>query len=107
MIKALIPAVVLASALAAPSFAFAQSGGPITRAEVEAELAQLERAGYNPASDQTQYPKNIQIAEARVAAQNGASNSEGGVLSGSSVSGTSASSRSAAKDGMKPIYFGN
>lgn len=107
MIKGLIPAVVIASALAAPSFAFAQNNGPVTRAQVEAELAQLEHAGYDPAGDQTQYPANIQAAEARVAAQNGASRSYGGVVSGSSVSGAPASARPAANDGMKPVYFGN
>ena len=107
MIKTLIPAVVIASALAAPTFAFAQNNGPVTRAEVRAELVQLERAGYNPTSDQTQYPTNIQAAEARVAAQNGASSGYGGVVSGSSVSGAPASARPTANDGMKPIYFGN
>ncbi len=90
MIKALVPAVVIASALAAPTFAFAQNNGPITRAQVQANLAQLERAGYNPGSDHTQYPKNIQAAEARVAAQNGASSSYGGVVSSSSASGAPA-----------------
>jgi len=87
MFKVLIPAVVIASALAAPAFAFAQSNGPVTRAQVRAELVQLERAGYNPSSDQTQYPSNIQAAEQRVAAENGVTQSS----YGSSVSGTSAS----------------
>jgi hypothetical protein len=87
MFKALIPAVVIASALAAPGFAFAQSNGPVTRAQVRAELVQLERAGYNPAGDRTQYPVNIQAAEQRVAAENGVAQSS----YGSSMSGTSAS----------------
>jgi hypothetical protein len=86
MFKALIPAVVIAAALAAPSFAFAQNNGPVTRAQVRAELAQLERAGYNPTGDQTDYPLNIQAAERRVAAENGVAQSS----YGSSVSGTSA-----------------
>jgi hypothetical protein len=106
MKKALIPAVVLASALAAPSFAFAQNNAPITRAQVQAELVQLERAGYNPASDHTEYPKNLQAAEARVAAQNGAASGYGGTVSGASASGAPASARLAANDGMKSIYFG-
>ncbi len=87
MFKALIPAVVIASALAAPGLAFAQSNGPVTRAQVRAELAQLEQAGYNPTSDQTQYPSNIQAAEQRVSVENGVSQSS----YGSSVSGTAAS----------------
>ena len=45
MIKSLIPAVALASALVAPAVSFAQSNGPVTRAQVRAELVQLEKAG--------------------------------------------------------------
>jgi len=52
MFKAIIPAVVLASALAFPALANAQNNGPVTRAQVKAELIQLEKAGYDPASDQ-------------------------------------------------------
>jgi hypothetical protein len=60
-------------------------------------------AGYNPASDQTQYPSNIEAAEARVNAQKGISASS----YGSSTAGTSASgSRVANADvvGLGPIY---
>jgi hypothetical protein len=49
MLKSLIPAVALASALAAPAVSFAQSNGPVTRAQVRAELVQLEQAGWRPA----------------------------------------------------------
>jgi len=75
--KSLISAVVVATVLAAPVVAFAQSSQPVTRAQVRAELAQLEKAGYNPAADRTDYPVNIQAAEARVNAQNGAGNTSG------------------------------
>jgi hypothetical protein len=52
----------------------------------------LEKAGYNPASDETQYPRNIQAAEARVSAQNGLSaSSYGPATAGSSASGSRAS----------------
>ena len=74
MFKSLIPAVVIVSALAAPTFAFAQStdnNGPLTRAEVKAQLVQLEKAGYNPSFDPIDYPVNIQAAQARVNAQDG------------------------------------
>jgi hypothetical protein len=101
MFKAVIPAIVIASAVAAPTFAFAQSNGPLTRAQVKAELVQLEAAGYNPSSDKTQYPRNIQAAEARVAAQN-ASSGYGGVAGGSSTSGSPADN-----SGVKSIYFGS
>jgi Domain of unknown function (DUF4148) len=107
MMRALIPAVVVASALAAPTFAFAQNNGPVTRAQVRAELVQLQQVGYNPATDQTEYPKNIQAAEARVAAQNEASSGYGGTTGkGSSASGSRESGNVVGSDGMKPIYFG-
>jgi hypothetical protein len=69
--KTLIKAVALAALVAAPIVSFAQQSTPLTRAQVRAELAQLEKAGYNPA-DYVNYPENIQRAEAVVAAQNAA-----------------------------------
>lgn len=85
--KSFIQAVVVAAVLAAPVASFAQSNQPVTRAQVRAELVQLEKAGYNPArSADSDYPADIQAAEARVAAQNGATSGIGGVLSGSSAS---------------------
>jgi hypothetical protein len=87
MIKSLIPAVALASALVAPAVSFAQSNGPVTRAQVRAELVQLERAGYHVGDGHTTYPAEIQAAEAKVAAQNGAASGYGGVVSGSSEAG--------------------
>jgi hypothetical protein len=88
-IKSLVSTVALASALAAPAVSFAQqTNGPVTRAQVRAELVQLEKAGYPPSrGNDLYYPAQIQAAEARVAAQNGASRSAGGVVSGSSASG--------------------
>ena len=91
--KSLISAVVVAAALAAPAFAFAQqSNAPLTRAQVRAELVQLEKAGYNPNLADPTYPANIQAAEARVNAQTVAqaapqSNDYGSVAAGSSQSG--------------------
>jgi hypothetical protein len=71
--KSLVRAVALVVVLAAPVASFAQSEQPLTRAEVKAQLKQLEQAGYNPAtSDEANYPADIQAAEARVAAQNAA-----------------------------------
>jgi hypothetical protein len=109
-IKSLVSAVALASALAAPAVSFAQSNGPVTRAQVRAELVQLEQAGWRPAmgmGNNPDYPAGIQAAEARVAAQNGGASSYGGVVSGSSASGAPAAARPAANDGMKSIYFGH
>ncbi|WP_371882262.1 DUF4148 domain-containing protein [Caballeronia sp. S22] len=101
--KAFVPALVIATALAAPTFAFAQSNGPVTRAQVRAELVQLEKAGYNPSTDRVDYPQNIQAAEARVHAENGRS------AYGPSVAGTSNSGArvSAPMSGRNSVYFGN
>jgi hypothetical protein len=86
--KSLVQAVVIAAALAAPVAVFAQSSQSLTRAEVRADMIQVEKAGFNPArSNPNEYPANIQAAEARVAAQNSA---VGGVNSGSSQEGRAA-----------------
>ncbi|AXF25215.1 hypothetical protein CUJ89_26735 [Burkholderia pyrrocinia] len=51
----------------APVFASAgQSNGGLTRAEVRAQIVQLEQAGYNPARKDIHYPQSIQQAEARI-----------------------------------------
>src|SRR5258707_8713191 len=86
--KSLIQAVVVAAVLAVPAVSFAQSNQPVTRAEVKAQLVQIEKAGYDPAGDQTQYPANIQAAQARVNADNGAATDFGGATDGTSASGT-------------------
>jgi len=92
--KSLIQAVAVAVALVAPVASFAQSNGPVTRAQVRAELAQLERAGYNiSAGESANYPASIQAAEAKVAAQNGAASGYGGVTNGSSDAGRPAVSK--------------
>ena len=86
------------------SNAFAQSTTtPVTRAQVYGDLVRLEQAGYRPsASDDANYPADIQAAEAKVAAQDsepvadsaaGAAVEQTGMgagLSGSSESGTRA-----------------
>jgi len=64
-----IQSLLLAAVVALPALSFAQSNQPLTRADVRAQLVQLERAGYNPNSDQAQYPKNIEAAEARINAR--------------------------------------
>jgi hypothetical protein len=62
---------VAAGALAAPALSFAQSSnGPVTRAEVRADLVRVEKAGYQPAvGEDINYPADIQAAEAKIAAQ--------------------------------------
>ncbi|RAR50156.1 uncharacterized protein DUF4148 [Paraburkholderia unamae] len=109
----------LAALAAAPVLSFAQSSQPVTRAQVRAELVQLQQAGYNPAADETQYPANIQAAlvrvEANQVAQQAASASYGGVVGATSASSAAAtgthrrdaSAASGAQDdvpGLGPIY---
>lgn len=101
--KSLIQAVAVAVAIVAPVVSFAQSNAPVTRAQVRAELAQLEKAGYSPArGDDANYPDNVLAAEAKVAAQNSA---VGGIANGSAASGAPVAAHPA-YDGMKSVYFG-
>jgi hypothetical protein len=91
--KSLIHAVAVAAALIAPVVSFAQSNQPVTRAQVRVELVQLEKAGYTPGGgEDVHYPDDIQAAEAKVAAQNGATG-VGGVVSSSSDAGRPAVSK--------------
>lgn len=110
--KTLISAVAIAAALVVPVASFAQANQPVTRAQVRAELVQLEKAGYNPASDYTDYPANIQAAEARVAAQNGtavAGNTAATSGYGAPAAGTSQAGHAAvpAKADRNSVYFGS
>jgi len=88
--KSLIQAVAVAAALIVPVASFAQTAqtnAPVTRAQVRAELEQLEKAGYRVGDgDNAHYPDAIQAAEARVAAQNG-STAYGGVANGTVQTG--------------------
>ncbi|WP_322028567.1 DUF4148 domain-containing protein [Paraburkholderia sp. J76] len=90
----------VAALAAAPALSFAQSNEPVTRAQVRAELVQLQNAGYNPAADETQYPRNIQAALARVeasqVAQQAGAASYGGMTAGSSDAGASHNATTAA-----------
>lgn len=103
--KSLIKAVALAVVFAAPAVSFAQSNQPVTRAQVRAELVQLEQVGYQPGNHDTQYPSDIQAAEARVAGRNGgtpaAVSDVGGVVGGAVQSGAPVRAT-----GAKSIYFG-
>jgi len=99
--------IIVAAALAVPAFsAFAQSQ-PLTRADVKAQLVQVERAGYNPTTDRTTYPAEIQAADAKIAARNDQA-SYGGVADTSSASGAyHAPAYTGTANGVKPVYFGH
>jgi hypothetical protein len=77
-VKTLVPTVVLALALSAPALSFAQqSDAPLTRAQVRAQLVQLEKGGYQPAGGVgPYYPAHFQAVEARVAAQDRAAKTQ-------------------------------
>lgn len=86
--------VLIAALVAAPVASFAQSSQPVSRAQVHAELVQLEKAGYDP-RDWIHYPENIQTAEAKVAAQTATAQAAvtgyGGAADGASRSGAATS----------------
>ncbi|RQR40235.1 DUF4148 domain-containing protein [Burkholderia sp. Bp9143] len=63
--KSLIRLVAATAALSVSLGAFAQTSGQVTRAQVRAELAQLEQAGYRPSAEEP-YPADLEAAEARV-----------------------------------------
>ena len=86
--KSLIQTVAVAVALVAPVVSFAQSNAPVTRAQVRAELVQLEKAGWRPAAGaDPHYPDDLLAAEAKVSAANGAASGYGGVSASTSDAG--------------------
>ncbi|SAL47075.1 DUF4148 domain-containing protein [Caballeronia humi] len=61
----------LAAAILAPFASFAHAAdGQLTRAQVRADLVQMEAAGYRPSTHDADYPSAIQSAEAKVQAMN-------------------------------------
>lgn len=89
--------------LATPFASFAQSNGPVTRESVRQELIELQKAGYNPASDETQYPRNIEAAEARLHAQDYAAvNAYGSATAGTTEAGAPKAVASIA--GLDSVY---
>jgi Domain of unknown function (DUF4148) len=106
IMKTLISAVAIAAALVAPVASFAQSNQPVTRAQVRAELVQLEKAGYNPGSDNFDYPANIQAAQARVDAQNGTAQATDSGY-GAPAAGTSQSGSLISSTDRNSVYFGH
>lgn len=88
MNKFLASSLILSFALAVPAIASAQTNAPVTRAQVRAELIQLEKAGYTPGGDQATYPQDLQAAEQRVAnQQRNAASSYGASSNGTDASG--------------------
>lgn len=107
-VKLFVQAIAVAAAFAAPAITFAQSGAPVTRAQVRSELAQLEKAGYHPGDgDESTYPQDLQRAEARIAQSAAGANDVGGTTAGSSSFGRHWTAAPQAEiAGLKPVYFG-
>jgi uncharacterized protein YgbK (DUF1537 family) len=108
--KSIIYAAIAASVLAAPIASFAQSEQGLTRAQVRAELVQLEQNGYKPLASDAQYPQNIEAAEQRiqpnqpVLAQADTSG-YGAVATGAGQSGRRSTYE--APNPVNSVYFGN
>lgn len=97
--KTLVHAVCAVAVIAVPIASLAQSDGALTRAQVEAEIAQLQQAGYNPANANTvDFPANMQATDASAAGQ--------GSGYGPMTNGSSQMGRPAITNGMKPVFFG-
>ena len=111
MKKALVCLALAAGAMAAPVLSFAQSNGPVTRAEVRADLVRLEQAGYNPSvGEDAEYPASIQAAEAKVAAQNAPQSTQssyGGVTQSSNSSSGMRKPMSSDSSCVGPVSFCN
>ena len=112
--RTLIQAAFVAALVAAPALSFAQdvqNEASKSRAEVKAELIQLEKAGYNPATaNDATYPSDIQAAEARVSQPEGMAQQAPAADTSGYGPSTSGSSQSGQPASMRPeqsIYFGN
>ncbi|WP_321913259.1 MULTISPECIES: DUF4148 domain-containing protein [unclassified Paraburkholderia] len=97
--KPLVHTVCAVAVIAMPIASSAQSDGALTRSQVQAEIAQLQQAGFNPANANTvDFPANMQANETSAAGQ---SSGYGPATNGSSQTG-----RPASPSGMKPVFFG-
>jgi hypothetical protein len=104
--KSFVFAVAAASVLAAPIVSFAQTDSSLTRAQVRADLVQLEAAGYMPSSGDGQtYPENIQAAQANLSAS-GAETGYGGAAGGASASGGGTGFKPVSAAELRKMYSG-
>ena len=108
-----IPAALAALMVAAPAVTFAQqtdNNAPMTRAEVKAQLQQLEQAGYDPTANDPDYPANLQAAESRVAPQQGLAQAQTPATDtsgyGPATSGTTQSGAPGYTTPSRSVYFG-
>jgi hypothetical protein len=111
MNKIFVCLAVAAGALAAPALSFAQSNGPLTRAEVRADLIRVEQAGYQPGRpNDIDYPADIQAAEAKIAAQDNqkpGNEAVGGVAQTGTSSGKPARTEMGDSNCVGPVSYCN
>lgn len=103
--KSLIFAAAIAAAFAIPLTAFPQTDAPMTRAQVQSELRQLEQAGYRPSAEDAGYPSSVQSAEARVMPDAGATG-YGGASPTTSMSGARSAVPPASPEQLRQLYMG-
>ncbi|KVL04512.1 DUF4148 domain-containing protein [Burkholderia cepacia] len=104
LIAALLVAV--SAAVAAPTYA---GENTVTRAQVRAELAALQKAGYLPnRPNDPNYPDNLQAALRRVHDNDAvAVESQASGYGGDAVGATQSGSRSTVRMAERSIYFGH
>ncbi|UVE65510.1 DUF4148 domain-containing protein [Burkholderia pyrrocinia] len=104
----LIAAVLVAvsAAVAAPAFA---DEAVVSRAQVRAELVQLEQAGYRPGrANDPHYPDDLQAALTRVHANDAvAADAAASGYGREAVAATQSGSRPATRIAERSIYFGH
>ncbi|CAB3664994.1 DUF4148 domain-containing protein [Trinickia soli] len=90
-----------------PALSFAQSShAPLTRADVRAQLIELEQAGYSPArNDDASYPADIQAAEARISA--GMAAAQPGTGIGGTTAGTTETGHRPGVGHWRSMYGGH
>jgi hypothetical protein len=99
-----------------------RANSTLSRADVREQLVQLKDAGYNPQGDESNYPADIQAAQARVATADGSATDVGGSIDGSVTSGNAKAKQkpvaaqskkvptptdSNQNDGVRAVYFGS
>ncbi|AZQ51174.1 DUF4148 domain-containing protein [Burkholderia cenocepacia] len=104
LIAALLVAV--SSAVAAPAFA---NEAAVSRAQVRAELVQLERAGYRPGrANDPHYPDDLQVALTRIHASDAvAAETSASGYGNDAAAVTQSGSRPATRIAERSIYFGH
>ncbi|KWK86535.1 DUF4148 domain-containing protein [Burkholderia ubonensis] len=103
LIAALLVAV--SAAFTAPAFAGVEtspSGAVVTRAQVRAELAELQKAGFQPGrANDPHYPDDLQAALTRIHANDAAG------YGGNADAATQAGRRDVIRSAERSIYFGH